>query len=263
MATVTVRGARLGEGRPAVIVPVQAVTGADLATQARAAVDAGADLVEWRIDALAGPAGQVQRLGALVPRLGAQLRAALDDAPGGERVPILATVRTHHEGGAAVLDAHAYGELLETVAASGVADLLDVEALWDPETARSIIAAAQRAGIAVVASSHDVHATPPAAQIAQRLASMQDLGADIAKIAVMPRTAEDVLTLLSGTLSARHSGVHIPLIAISMGRLGAITRLAGSAFGSCATFATVGTGSAPGQMDARGVRAALDLLQGA
>ena len=54
-----------------------------------------------------------------------------------------------------------------------------------------------------------------------------------------------------------------PLIAISMGPLGAITRVGGELFGSCLTFGAVGQTSAPGQMDARALRGALTLLHGA
>jgi 3-dehydroquinate dehydratase-1 len=111
----------------------------------------------------------------------------------------------------------------------------------------------------VVASNHDFDATPPAAEIVARLEAMEAAGADVAKIAVMPRSAADVVTLIAATES-RHRVAGIPLITMSMGALGAVTRIGGGTFGSAATFATVGAASAPGQLPAVGVRAALDLL---
>src|SRR5699024_4483861 len=71
----------------------------------------------------------------------------------------------------------------------------------------------------------------------------------------------DVVTLIAAT-ERRHRDAGIPLVTMSMGSLGAITRIGGGVFGSAATFATVGPASAPGQLPAAGVRAALDLLGG-
>lgn len=252
---VVVRGTRLGAGRTAVIVPLTAADVPGLTAQARAAVAAGADVVEWRADALTGnlaPADLVRAADAL--------RSSLDDSPSGEHIPVLATVRTAVEGGQAMLTPSEYHDLLHALIEAHAADLLDVEVMPDLEAARDTVTRARRAGIRSVASNHDLGRTPPASEIARRLMTMQDLGADVAKVAVTPRDPMDVLALLHGTWEAIEAGARIPLITVSMGRLGAITRLGGGVFGSCATFAAVGEGSAPGQMDARGVRAALDLV---
>ena len=48
------------------------------------------------------------------------------------------------------------------------------------------------------------------------LTRMQSLGADIAKIAVMPTCSADVLTLLDATCTMRDKYAHIPLITMSM-----------------------------------------------
>ena len=89
---------------------------------------------------------------------------------------------------------------------------------------------------------------------------MASMGADIAKIAVMPRSAVDVAALLAATAVCAESS-RVPLITMSMGPLGAVSRLSGQVFGSCATFATLGdAGSAPGQMPLDDVLAALDLI---
>src|SRR5699024_12226292 len=108
-------------------------------------------------------------------------------------------------------------------------------------------------------SNHDFRATPPVEEIVGRLEAMQVAGADVAKIAVMPQSAADVVTLIDAT-QRRHRESAIPLITMSMGTLGALTRIGGGTFGSAATFATLGAAPAPGQLPAAGVRAALDLL---
>lgn len=186
----------------------------------------------------------------MVAALGA-LAAALPDTP------ILATFRTTAEGGDAPLSDELYVRLVDTLSASGLAAAVDVE-YRHPLAARAI-AAAHGHGVAVVASNHDFAATPPVDEIVARLAAMEDAGADVAKIAVMPRSAADVVTLLAAT-ERRYRDAGIPLVTMSMGASGAVTRIGGGAFGSAATFATVGEASAPGQLPAAGVRAALDLL---
>ena len=88
----------------------------------------------------------------------------------------------------------------------------------------------------------------------------QALGADIAKVAVMPRAMDDVLTLLQATLQASRT-LEIPVVSMAMGGLGTLTRVCGWAFGSAMTFA-VGDGiSAPGQMPIEDVEAALAVLR--
>ncbi|EFV92314.1 3-dehydroquinate dehydratase [Dietzia cinnamea P4] len=222
------------------------------------------DLIEWRVDlyepftATAGgaTAGGGGASGGgfdpvpVVAALGA-LAAALPDTP------ILATFRTTAEGGGAPLSDELYVRLVDTLAASGLAAAVDVE-YRHPLAARAI-ATAHEHGVAVVASNHDFDATPPVEEIVARLAAMEEAGADVAKIAVMPRSAADVVTLLAAT-ERRYRDAGIPLITMSMGASGAVTRVGGGAFGSAATFATVGEASAPGQLPAAGVRAALDLL---
>ena len=51
-----------------------------------------------------------------------------------------------------------------------------------------------------------------------------------------------------------------PIVTMSMGGLGVVSRLAGQVFGSAATFGMVGTASAPGQVGVADLKAALDLL---
>ncbi len=55
---------------------------------------------------------------------------------------------------------------------------------------------------------------------------MEEAGADIAKIAVMPESTEDVLTLLSATCKAKKE-LTCPVITMSMAGTGLISRLSG------------------------------------
>ena len=81
------------------------------------------------------------------------------------------------------------------------------------------------------------------------MCKMQQLGADLPKVAVMPHSAKDVLALLSSTdeMACYHN--ETPVIAISMGPLGVITRISGEIFGSAVTFGSAKATSAPGQLE--------------
>ena len=65
---------------------------------------------------------------------------------------------------------------------------------------------------------------------------MQELGAHIPKIAVMPKTPNDVLTLLDATYTMHTLHADRPIITMSMASTGLISRIAGEIFGSAATF---------------------------
>ena len=96
-------------------------------------------------------------------------------------------------------------------------------------------------------------------ELIRRLTRMQEMGADVAKIAVMPQSREDVMTLMEATMEADHS-LDIPVVTMSMGRLGVLSRLAGTLTGSAMTFASVGEASAPGQIPIEQMRVFCQLL---
>ena len=70
--------------------------------------------------------------------------------------------------------------------------------------------------VKVVASNHDFHKTPAKSDIIYRLRKMQDMGADIPKIAVMPQNKRDVLTLLATTEEMVTDYADRPIITMSM-----------------------------------------------
>ena len=90
---------------------------------------------------------------------------------------------------------------------------------------------------------------------------MQGLGADIVKVAVMPQNTRDVLTLLEATEVMVREHASIPVVTMSMGPRGVISRVTGALFGSAMTFAMVGQASAPGQMEIEDLRKAMKMLR--
>lgn len=253
MKTVRVGGLEIGKGRPCIIVPLTSSSPEELKAEALRLSALPADMAEWRVDMFGGP-GSVD--GEAVSEALAMLRQTLS-------VPLLATFRTVDEGGRRPLDDEGYLSLCAALCESGRIDLLDVEAFFRSGRAGDIIAHAHACGVPVVASNHDFHATPSKEEMVRRLLFMQDtLGADILKLAVMPRCRADVLALLAATEEVS-AGAHRPVITMSMGPLGVISRVCGRFFGSSATFGAAERASAPGQMDVSALDTVLRALDAA
>ena len=203
--------------------------GADQAAAAQRA-DA-ADLVELRLDPLSRQDW---------PTALAQVRAAITK-------PLIVTIRTAREGGEVDLTPTEYGEACQALLAQGSADALDIEWLADKTLTEELRDASHRAGVSALFSEHHVGSTPGTGVMTDTLVGMLDLGADIAKLAVMPRNRADAARLLLATSQAAAQRPGKALITMSMGRDGAVTRYCGGAFGSAATFGTLSAASAPGQ----------------
>lgn len=236
MKTVVIRGVEIGAGQPKIAASITGAERGAVLEQAQALRALPVDIAEWRMDCFAAPEEIIPCLAALREALGP--------------MPLLATYRTRREGGAGGAPLDAYLALNEAVLAAGGADLLDVELFSGEETASRLIAAAHKKGTAVILSSHDFEQTPEKDEMLRRLRRMQDLGADILKLAVMPRTRRDVLALLDVTEEMSAQYARRPLITMSMGPLGTLTRVCGGVFGSAVTFGAAETASAPGQLDA-------------
>jgi 3-dehydroquinate dehydratase-1 len=208
------------------------------------------DLLEWRVDFFQD-IGQTDAVLALA----AQIRQAAG------ATPLLFTRRCQREGGEPInLNEEQVLALYGVVCASGMVDCVDFEMSNDPAHIRRLREVASANRVQLILSFHDFQATPPLDELNARFLQAQRLGADIAKIAVMPQRLEDVLTLLSATLQSSQR-LDIPLISMSMGAWGSLSRLFGSAFGSALTFAVGASSSAPGQVPIEDLRAVLDVVQ--
>ena len=156
-------------------------------------------------------------------------------------------------------DAARYEALLVMLARERLCDALDVELSVGEAVFSRIARAAHEAGVPVIGSCHDFEKTPDAEEMAARLCRMAALGADVCKIAVMPRKRRDVVALTAACAQA-DDALTQPIIAISMGEMGMSTRICAEAMGSCLSFGTAGAASAPGQMEAGALREALALV---
>ena len=209
-----------------------------------------ADCVEWRVDLFEAAADP----GAVVHCL-AKLRVLLKEKL------LLVTLRTKEEGGSIPVSHEGYLRFLRTVLDTDCADLIDIEFFTAGADLPALVQDAHTAGVKVVCSSHDFHKTPPKAEMVSRMVAMQQAGADLPKLAVMPQSRADVLELLAATAEMTDHHPETPVITMSMGALGAVSRLCGEAFGSAMTFANPGTASAPGQVGLDVVNAVLNSLR--
>ena len=249
MKTVNIRGVEIGAGIPKICVPIVGVTKEEILAQAKSLQTLPVDVVEWRIDWFEN----VFDFDSLKDTL-TDLRAALGD------LPLLMTFRTSKEGGEKAIEPEAYAELNIKAAQTGLVDLVDVEVFTGDEIVSRIIREVHAAGVKIVASNHDFDKTPDKDDIVSRLRKMQDMDADIPKIAVMPRCKRDVLTLLAATEEMATDYADRPIITMSMAGTGVISRLCGEVFGSALTFGAAGKASAPGQMGVQGLNTVLGLL---
>ena len=183
-----------------------------------------------------------------------QLREVLGE------MPILFTFRTSKEGGEKAIETPVYVELNQKISATGYVDLVDMEAFTGDDAVKAVVEEAHKHGVKVVASNHDFDKTPAKSDIIYRLRKMQELGADIPKIAVMPQNKKDVLTLLAATEEMVNNYADRPIITMSMAATGVISRVCGEVFGSALTFGAVGKASAPGQMGAGELKEMLTTL---
>ncbi|MCD8354949.1 MAG: type I 3-dehydroquinate dehydratase [Clostridia bacterium] len=248
MSNVCVKGCCIGSGTPKICVPIVAQTMSDIFSQARGMQRKRFDIVEWRIDWF-----EKFRDLDTVRRASRILHGILDDQP------FLFTFRTEKEGGKRPIDPEYYIELNKVAAEEHLVDMIDVELFSGDDVVEKLVNIAHRADMPIIVSSHDFEKTPSQEELVERMKHAESLGADILKIAVMPQNKSDVLTLLSATEQMSRES-DCPLITMSMGKPGIISRLSGEIFGSAVTFGTIGMASAPGQIDLDSLNMVLDLL---
>lgn len=248
MPKLSVGNVVFGEGRPKIIVPIVGKTEEEILEAAEDIKNLDCDLVEWRIDFF-----NEVKVNEKVASISKKVRDVIAR-------PLLVTFRTKKEGGVLELEDSKYFEIYHNLINCGEVDLLDVELFMNSVDVNKLIEAAHEKDIKIVMCNHDFDATPACEEIVQRLVSMEEKGADICKIAVMPNENKDVLTLLDATRLASKQ-INKPLITMSMGSLGMISRIAGEAFGSTATFGSAKEASAPGQVPVSELRKILETVK--
>lgn len=238
----------LGQAPVKIISSICAANAAEMLEQAKAIEASCADIIEWRADYFDENTpwpDAVKAIKKVVTK------------------PMIFTLRTHSEGGVrkTPMSDSSYRKEVFAAIESGLFEAVDIEYLRD--RAYTLIDAADKAGIVSIASWHDFTPGHYDSEIGYigHISRMAQMLPDIIKLAVMPLEGLDISRFMEEvSFALTETPFPQPVIAMCMGKAGAITRIGASAFGSCATFASVGKTSAPGQLDAETTRKLLDLF---
>jgi len=197
---IRIRGVVVGGPLPLICLPLVAESGAELIDQAAGLAALKPDLIEWRADGF----GAVEDVAACLSALG-ELRRTIGE------IPLIFTCRIDQEGGMRTL---AQGKRLEVIVAaitSGTIDLVDIELCNGPEFIDAVRKHTQAHRVALILSYHNFKETPDETFICNKLLAAWQAGADIPKLAVMPKDYGDVLILLGATNKARNSAIDSPI----------------------------------------------------
>lgn len=243
-----IKGKIIGNEEPLICVPVMEERKDDVISEIIALSKGLADVIEWRIDAFSDYKNynEVREVFQTV-------------APYLQEKIFLYTFRTKKQGGYGEITGEELNDIHDLAAEAGCVDFVDMEFFEEKNPAKKI-RKLHKQGLRVIASHHDFYETPSNEVMRMLLERMCAGNADIVKLAVMPNSMEDVLRLLSVTNSFKNENPDTPIISMSMGKMGMISRLCGESFGSAVTFAAHKKASAPGQMEMTEVKDILDKL---
>ena len=244
-------GKPIGNGTlPIVITPLVGKTQAAILDEVAAIIPKAPDLLEWRIDFFEA-IGNIQ----------AVIETALAIRAASKGIPVLLTRRNASEGGQPLTIAEPAVVAMYTAACQAkCVELIDYELSNAPGDLQHLRDVSRANGVGMIMSYHNFQMTPDAATLDKKFATATQLGADVAKVAVMPQSDRDVLELLAATSRARET-LDLPLISMSMGGIGSISRIMGWIYGSAATFAVGKSSSAPGQIAIEELRTTLAIVR--
>jgi len=197
---------------------------------AKNSVEAGADLLEIRIDAIVDP--NPDDVSSVIKEI---------------NYPLIATNRKIEEGGLFKGSELERTEIL--LSAAKHAEFVDIELGTDEYYMNKIIKASK----STIISYHDFKETPSIDFLLDVVKRERAIG-DIAKFAVMPLSISDTLVVLNVLSQVQNT------IGISMGDIGRYTRVIAPLFGSPITYASLDNKSAPGQIDVSSTKNFLDEL---
>lgn len=243
-----VKNKTFGGGKPVICISVMDKHTEDIITEIKRLIADGVEMIEWRVDAFEGveSPNAVREVLKLV-------------APIIRDTVFVFTFRSKEQGGECSLNKEKVYDLHMVAAESKVVDFIDLEYFYTDDADVEIYDL-QKMGTKVITSHHDFHETPSSDVLYMLLEQMKHSNADIVKLAMMPNSTEDVLRLLEETNHFHKRYPEQPLITMSMGKLGMLTRVSGEIFGSCVTFGAGKNASAPGQIPLEDLRCVLEVL---
>ena len=175
------------------------------------------DVFEVRLDSLAR---DVRKWENKLPRL---------------RAPLIVTARHPHEGGSNKLSLRERRDLLSR--GLPYATYIDVE-LRSAFSLRALLELADQKKIRRIISFHNFKSTPPARILLAKARAAKKHGANIFKVATRTDTPVQLARLLS---FITNKNIDIPVSAMGIGKLGAISRVLLARAGSAFVYASIST----------------------
>lgn len=238
MNTIKIKNVEIGKGIPKICIPLTGKNREEIIEEMEIVKKSNPDLIEWRVDFFEESDN---------PERVCEMLGTINDSF--KQIPVLFTFRTKEEGGEKSIMSEDYVKLLKEVSERRLVDIVDVQVFWYGEKSEDFIKELKETGAVVLASSHHFEGTPSVREMSDALYTMENRGADIVKLAVMPQSGKDVCALLEATMERKeHSNK--PMITMSMGQSGMLSRICGELTGACVTFASGKQASAPGQIKA-------------
>ena len=232
-----VKGKVFGGEKNLSCIPMIPATKEALLEETKLVADLNPDIIEWRVDYFeqAGDAQYVKE-------------ALLEISQYLTNIPLIFTFRHVCEGGAKEYPQDVRLATIEAALETGFANIIDVEACNEKSFIDAVKDATVKYDAKLILSSHNFKETPSEEFMYEKLKEEMALGADIPKLAVMPQNFLDVMALMKATYRARTEGVDLPMITMSMGEIGKISRVIGDLYGSDMSFVVGKEASAPGQI---------------
>lgn len=207
----------------------------------------GADFVEVRADGLKS---EPSNMPSVVKRL-------LNNIRNQTELPVLLTVRNEGEGGVFQGSEEERKQVL--LEGLKLAQGIDVELRMQAELRDEIIGEAKKRQRDVIVSYHDLWGTPGRETLLGILEEEESAGATVAKVATKANSRKDVLRILN-LLQEAEERLSIPVIAISLGERGRVSRVVAPLLGSCATYGYIARETAPGQLEVKRLREIIEVL---
>lgn len=248
--SIQIRGREISGKSPSICVPLVGGNHSEIESELEVIMLKDPDMVEWRADFFEELAQQESVLKALN-----MIRSHIGD------LPLLFTIRSEIEGGQKIeLEEDEKLQIMQSVCSSGKIDLIDYELVNERKDIEFIRTTSSAYNVRLILSYHNFKATPEHSVLLEKCKKAEEFGADIVKLAVMSQKLEDVLLLLQVTQAVRNT-VDIPLVTMSMGQFGSITRMFGFVFGSAITFGMGKNSSAPGQIPVEDLKKVISIIK--
>jgi len=234
---------------PYICVPLTGGTKTKIVEQLHTILTSKPDIIEWRVDFF----DQIKNVN--------NVHEVIKKIKLTTNIPLLFTIRAAHEGGENIpLNLKEKIDLITEICQHSKVDIIDFEMSNGANEVEQICNLAKNNGKKLILSYHNFEYTPTNEELLQLGIKAEKAGADVVKVAVMPETKADVLRLLQVTNEMDES-LSIPVVTMSMGNIGGLSRVIGWAYGSAVTFGVGAKSSAPGQLPVDKLREAIEQTQ--